>query len=372
MKYIECSCESLQKPVRTVSGIVEKNQSLQVLSNILVECNNKKVTFSTTDLDIQIKTESEIGLEGVVGSFTISAQKLGEILNEHESSDVIQIEIESDGRATLKSPSGLFHLQTLPVRDFPVIKTGKPHASFRLESNMFRHLLACTSFAMASRDIRYYLNGVLLEAEGNHIRTVATDTHRLAYYEIELPTLNQEQKVESIIPRKTVRELLRILPDDKTEVSIEISDTQIVITFDEIQFISKLIEGKFPDYTRVMPSAASNPQKVSINREDLIRALRRVSILTNEKFHGVRWFFHENHLTLQGTNSEQEEANQEFELEWPWADLDIGFNITYLLEALNILSNEKICFHFASTQKSVLLTMPESLSFKYVIMPMRI
>ena len=284
----------------------------------------------------------------VVGSFTISAQKLGEILNEHESSDVIQIEIESDGRATLKSPSGLFHLQTLPVRDFPVIKTGKPHASFRLESNMFRHLLACTSFAMASRDIRYYLNGVLLEAEGNHIRTVATDTHRLAYYEIELPTLNQEQKVESIIPRKTVRELLRILPDDKTEVSIEISDTQIVITFDEIQFISKLIEGKFPDYTRVMPSAASNPQKVFINREDLIRALRRVSILTNEKFHGVRW------------------------LEWPWADLDIGFNITYLLEALNILSNEKICFHFASTQKSVLLTMPESLSFKYVIMPMRI
>lgn len=372
MKHISCTCDALLKPVKTVSGIVERNQSLPVVSNILFEQDGENVTFSTTDLDIQIRTSASVGSTDSKGNFTISAQKLSDILNNLKGSDAVEIDVEDDGRALLSCPSGQFAMQTLPARDFPVIRGADWLATFVTPAKSLRYLLAMTSFAMANHDIRYYLNGALFEAEKNELRCVATDTHRLAYCDTTVDGLNIEKPVKAILPRKTVRELLRILPEDDTAITVKLSNTQCAFEFLGIEFLSKLIDGNFPDYKRVMPTPETNPQPVAINREALLAALRRVQILTNEKFHGVRWLLAENHLQIQGTNAEQEEANQNLSIDWKWPELDIGFNITYVLDVLSNLKNSEVMFYFAATPKSVLVTMPESMNFRYVIMPMRI
>lgn len=263
-------------------------------------------------------------------------------------------------------------MQTLPAQDFPVLKIMPWTTTFTLPAKTLHYLLTMTAFAMAPKDIRYFLMGVLFVVEGAKLIAVATDTHRLAYCEAEIDGLNQETKIEAIVPRKTVRELLRILPEDDTPVTVNVGDTQIGFNFAGIEFVSKLIEGKFPDYQRVMPTLDTNPQCVSINREELLLALRRVQILTNERFHGIRWLFTKGSLTVQGSNAEQEEASQKLAVNWEWDDLDIGFNLLYMIELLNNLKNSEVNFHFAATPKSVLVTMPESSSFRYLIMPMRI
>lgn len=372
MKHISCPVETLLKPVRSLSGIVERNQSLPIVSNILIEQNNENVSFSTTDLDIQIRTSANAGVAESQGSFTVNAQKLAEILSVLRPLDTIEISINDIGLAELTTPGGKFTMQTLPAQDFPVLKTQDWVSSFTLPAKKLRYLLAMTSFAMASKDIRYFLMGVLLVLEGSKLRAVATDTHRLAYCDADLDGIDQPEKIEAIIPRKTVRELMRIMPDDDTPVVINMNDTQIAFSFAGIEFVSKLIEGKFPDYQRVMPTEQTNPQCVTLNREELLQALRRVQVLTNERFHGTRWFFSQDVLHVQGNNAEQEEASQKLAVSWQWTDLDIGFNLIYMIELLNTLKNSEINFHFAATPKSVLVTMPESSNFRYLIMPMRI
>ena len=373
MKHIVSPVEKLLKPVKTVSGIVERNQSLPVVSNILVEQKDENVTFSTTDLDIQIRTSAPVGVPGSEGTFTISAQKACEILSALRPLDEIELEIsDEDGLAEFSTQGGRFTMQTLPAQDFPVISRQEAASQFVLPAKTLRYLFTMTSFAMAAKDIRYYLMGVLLVVESSKLRAVATDTHRLAYCEAEVDGLVQAEKTEAIVPRKTVRELLRILPEDDTPVTVSLCDTQICFCFDGVEFISKLIEGKFPDYQRVMPSEETIPQCVRINREELLLALRRAQILTNEKFHGIRWLFSQGQLLIQGNNNEQEEARQTLPVAWTWADLDIGFNLVYMIELLSNLRNSEIDFHFAPTPKSVLVTMPESMNFRYLIMPMRI
>jgi len=282
------------------------------------------------------------------------------------------VDIDDGDLADLTTSGGHFSMQTLPAQDFPVLKIMPWTTTFTLPAKTLHYLLTMTAFAMAPKDIRYFLMGVLFVVEGAKLIAVATDTHRLAYCEAEIDGLNQETKIEAIVPRKTVRELLRILPEDDTPVTVNVGDTQIGFNFAGIEFVSKLIEGKFPDYQRVMPTLDTNPQCVSINREELLLALRRVQILTNERFHGIRWLFTKGSLTVQGSNAEQEEASQKLAVNWEWDDLDIGFNLLYMIELLNNLKNSEVNFHFAATPKSVLVTMPESSSFRYLIMPMRI
>lgn len=372
MKHIVSSVESLLKPVKTVSGIVERNQSLPVVSNILIEQHGENVDFSTTDLNIQIRTSAPVGTPDAENSFTVSAQKTAEILSSLRPLDTIEVELNEDGLAEFSTQGGRFTMQCLPAQDFPVIKPQEAISEFTLPSKTLRYLFTMTSFAMAAKDIRYYLMGVLLVVENSMLRAVATDTHRLAYCDASVDGLAQERKVEAIIPRKTVRELLRVLPEDDTPVTVHLCETQIRLNFENVEFISKLIEGRFPDYQRVMPSEESNPQCVRIKREELLQALRRVQILTNEKFHGIRWLFSTNQLLIQGNNNEQEEARQMLPVTWSWADLDIGFNLVYMIELLSNLRNDEIDFHFAATPRSVLVTMPESTNFRYLIMPMRI
>lgn len=372
MKHISSPVENLLKPVRSVSGIVERNQSLPIVSNILIEQRDETVCFATTDLDIQIRTSAPVGVAGVTGCFTLNAQKLSEILTVLRPHDAIDISIGEDGLAQLSAANGSFTMQTLPAQDFPVLKAQKWETTFALPAKTLRHLLTMTSFAMAPKDIRYFLMGVLFVIEGCKLRTVATDTHRLAYCDAEIDDLAEPSRIEAIVPRKTVRELLRILPDDDTPVVIGVGDTQIGFTFAGIEFVSKLIEGKFPDYQRVMPTPETNPQRVTISREDLLMTLRRVQVLTNERFHGIRWLFNSGSLLVQGNNAEQEEASQTIPVDWEWDELDIGFNLLYMLELLNNLKSNEIIFHFAPTPKSVLVTTPDSSSFRYLIMPMRI
>lgn len=372
MKFIRCTAEMLSKPVKIVSGIVERNQALPVISNILVEQNNAEVSFTTTDLDVQMKTTAMVGVDECAVRCTISAQKLSEILNALKPQDQIELTIDDNNRVMLETATGSFNLQTLPVRDFPEINTTEWLTTFQMPAKQLRYQLSMTSFAMASKDVRYYLNGVHFATFGDVVKCAATDTHRLAYCESTIEGLNVTPAVHVTIPRKTVRELLRILPEDDAVVEVSLSSTQCAFRFDGVDFVSKLVDGQFPDYERVIPTQDTNNQPITVEREALILALRRVQILTNEKFHGVRWLLSNNNLMIQGTNAEQEEASQNIAVTWPWAELDIGFNVVYLLEVLSALKTSEVTFHFAPTPRSVLLTMPETLSFRYVIMPMRI
>lgn len=371
MKYIQSICEDLLKPVKIVEGIVEKRQTLPILSNVLIEQDNETVKFSTTDLDIQISTQAPVGLAGKQSRFTVNAGKLSSILGALGNKSTVEFDIE-DGHLIIRSASSQYTLQTLPADDYPVLKEGQWESSLTLPARTLRYLLTMTAFAMASQDVRYYLNGVLFVIEDRTVRTVATDTHRLACCNIDLDE-TAENPIQAIIPRKTVRELIRLLPDDDTPVQVRFTDTQVCFTYDNVTFMSKLVEGKFPDYKRVLPNEDSNPHQVMIDREGLANALRRASIMTNEKFHGVRWLLANNQLEIQSTNAEHEDALERMDIAWTYEELDMGFNITYLLEVLNLLKNKEVSFNFSSASGSVLITMPENEErFNYVVMPMRI
>ena len=373
MQLLRSNCETIQKPVKTVSGIVERNSTVAIVHNILIEVTDTDAIFTTTDLDTQVVTRAPVGFgNGVKGRFTVNAQKLGDILGTIKGSAPVELSIE-ENVAMVATTNGQFQLQTLPAEDFPSFDTVDWTRELHISAKKLRRLLALTSFAMANKDIRYFLNGVLMVTTKSKVRCVATDTHRLSFCESDLDD-NQyfDDQLEAIIPRKTVRELLRILPEDDSTVSIRFGEMQVEFEFTDVIYRSKLIDGKFPDYERVMPTFESNPCVIRINREELISALRRAQIMTNEKFHGVRWLLSRGNLQIQGTNNEQEEATQDIAVEWTWEDLDMGFNVLYLIDALSNLKNNEVSFHFAPTPRSVLLTMPESSDFRYVVMPMRI
>lgn len=375
MKNIICNCEDLLKPIKTVSGIVERNTNVPVLGNILFEQNGREVVFVTTDQDIQIRTHAAVGVEGESSTYTVNAQKISDILGTMANNQSLEIDFE-DPMLRVSTSNGVFQLQTLPATDFPKIPEEQWQVHFTVGAKTLRHILTMTAFAMAGKDVRYYLNGVLLIVDLQAVRCVATDTHRLAYCEAQLndetADLGADGRLEMILPRKTVRELLRILPEDDSPVSVKGADLQVLFSFGDVEFMSKLIEGKFPDYERVLPTPDTNPCPVNINRESLATALRRVHIMMTEKFHGVRWMLSRGLLQIQGNNNEQEEATQDIPIDWKWDNLDLGFNILYLLDVLSVLKTTDVCFHFAPTSKSVLLTMPDTMSFRYVVMPMRI
>lgn len=373
MQLLRSNCETIQKPVKIVSGIVERNSTVPIVNNIMIDVKGTNAVFTTTDLDTQVVTSAPVGFsDESEGCFTVSAQKLGDILSTIKGSAPVELSVE-DGVAMLATTNGQFQLQTLPADDFPSFDAVDWTREIKISAKKLRRVLALTSFAMANKDIRYFLNGVLIVTSGSTVRCVATDTHRLSFCECELEEGQFfEEPHDAIIPRKTVRELLRILPEDDSEVQIRFGDMQVEFSFTDVTYRSKLVDGKFPDYERVMPTFESNPCVIRINREELISALRRAQIMTNEKFNGVRWLLSRGNLQIQGTNNEQEEATQDIAVDWTWDDLDMGFNVLYLIDALSNLKNNEVSFHFAQTPRSVLLTMPETTDFRYVVMPMRI
>ena len=369
MKLFQLSRDALLKPLQAVSGIVEKRHTLPILSNVLIRRAGKKLSFIATDLEIQVSTAcEELDAGGQEVSFTVSARKLQDILRALPDGSDTTLDLQNN-KLQVRAGKSRFNLQTLPANDFPTLaEPGELVAGMRLEQGRLRELISLVQYSMAQQDIRYYLNGLLLVVDDSRIKLVATDGHRLSYIAAEIGP--QQQKTEVILPRKAVLELGKLLESSDEVVEIEVYASQARFRFGSVELVTKLIDGKFPDYTRVIPT---NYQKcISLDRLVLLQALQRAAILSNEKFRGVRWMLTANALRISCTNNEQEEAQEELEVDYGGEALDVGFNINYLLDALNNVHDGKVDCAFGDANSSMLLTVPERSEFKYVVMPMRI
>ena len=371
MLIIKSPREAFATPVQAVSGIVGKQrQTLPILSNILISKVGTRVNFTATDLDIEIKTFADIGAEGPDMSVTVDASKLQSLISalNHGSEVTLSQPNQSDPTVELKQGKSTFRLNTLPADEFPNRQETEFAQAFTIPANQLRHLLQLVHFSMAQQDIRYFLNGMLLSVQGDVIRVVTTDGHRLAYCEGKLESALTEN-IQCIVPRRTVMEMLRLIPDNEESIRIEISTAEIRITWSNITLSSKLVEGKFPDYNRVIP--VNNNNIFVIKRDVLLGALKRTAILANAKLRGVKWELKNNTLTVQSTNSDQEEAQDVLDIDYTGIDIEIGFNLLYLQDVLNNLRSEEVQFALHSNTGAMLVTMPDNSSFKYVVMPMR-
>jgi len=368
MIILQSPRDALLNPLQSVSGIVERRHTLPILSNVLLEKEGDKLTLVATDIEIQITTVNENAGGNSDGAVTVAAKKLQDILRSLPESAEITLDLD-EKRLLLKAGKSRFSLQTLPPKDFPrmSIASGE-EKTFTVTQRSFRQLIGKTQYAMAAQDVRYYLNGLMLLVNGKELCCVATDSHRLAYNSMAIDADFPRQ--EMILPRKTVLELNRLLADNEEPLKISGGSNQIRFEFGNTVLISKLIDGKFPDYERVIPANLAN--HMLADRQTLHTAMSRVAILTNEKFRGARIFLADNTLKIVAANAEQEEAQEEIEVEYSGAPIDVGFNVTYLLDVFNNLSGEKICWSFNDASSSALITMPENERFKYVVMPMRI
>ena len=364
---IKINRDILLKPLTNVTGIVERRHTLPILSNLLLVAKNNTVQLTATDLEMQISLNFESKFNGEL-STTISAKKLLDICRSLPEGIDIDM-VSSESRITVKAGKSRFNLQTLPAADYPVMtKVASEGVSFKISQQEFKKLLKQVEFAMAQQDIRYYLNGLLLEINGDQLNLVGTDGHRLSFTSTKL---NQTfDKTDVILPRKTIIELIKLLDDSDDEVTIEMSPGQVNFNFNEVRLISKVIDGKFPDYHRVIPTGHQNT--FTVNRLEILTAMQRASILSNEKYRGIRMVLSESNLKLISTNTEQEEAEEELEIDYKKDALDIGFNVTYLIDVLNNTQQEKVNFAFADANSSCLITVPDDNQYKYVVMPMRI
>jgi DNA polymerase III subunit beta len=364
---IKINREILLKPLTSVTGIVERRHTLPILSNLLLEAKNNNIQLTATDLEMQISLNIESKFTGEL-STTISAKKLLDICR--ALPEAIDIDMTSnDSRITVKAGKSRFNLQTLPAADYPIMtKAAADSTNIQISQLALKKLLKQVEFAMAQQDIRYYLNGLLLEVNENKLNIVGTDGHRLSFTST---ILNKNyEKTDVILPRKTVVELIKLLNDSEEEVNIDFNAGQINFAFSDIKLISKVIDGKFPDYHRVIPTGHQNT--FSVNRLNVLTAMQRASILSNEKYRGIRMVLSNNNLKLISTNTEQEEAEEELEIDYAKDGIDIGFNVTYLIDVLNNVSDETINFSFADANSSCLITVPNDDNYKYVVMPMRI
>jgi DNA polymerase-3 subunit beta len=369
MKLVQANRDDLLKPLHAVSGIVEKRHTLPILSNVLLERTGDKLHLLATDLEIQVSTSFAVSQKNNESYVTsVSARKLQEILRALPDGVEVSLETQND-KLQIKSAKSRFTLQTLPGADFPKIASGTGTATtITLQQKALRNLLLLVQYAMAQQDIRYYLNGMLLVIEAGTLKAVATDGHRLAYATLDLPTDTKNQEV--ILPRKAIQELVKLLGDTEDILTLEVTANQARFQIGPVELVTKVVDGKFPDYGRVIPTGYK--KQFEIPRIVLQQALQRVAILSNEKFRGVRWTLTDGQLRIACTNTEQEEAFEELQVSYKGEALDIGFNVTYLLDALANLASENVVCSFGDANSSVLITVPDDKAFRYVVMPMRI
>jgi DNA polymerase-3 subunit beta len=359
--------DALLKPLQAVSGIVERRQTLPILANILLEQKDGRLFVTATDLEMQITAYSEFAGKQDQ-AITVAARKLQDLLRALPEDAVLNVDTAA-GKMTVRAGRSRFNLQTLPAADYPRIGLAQEQLqTISLPQRDFRGLLKLAEFAMAQQDIRYYLNGMLLVIDKGSLQAVATDGHRLSYASLVVPGDYSRQEV--ILPRKTVLELGKLLEDSEAEVTIDVLANQVRFRFSNIELVSKVVDGKFPDYNRVIPSGHS--KQLDLSRTELLQALQRAAILSNEKFRGVRLVLGSDQLKIICTNSEQEEAEEELEVGYKGEALDIGFNITYLLDVLHNLAADQVVLALGDANSSALITMRERNDYKYVVMPMRI
>ena len=368
MVLVKAKRDEILNPLSAVSGIIERRHTLPILSNVLIDRTASSVSFLATDIEIQITARSTLTAAGEARAVTVGARKLVDILRALPDNAEVTLD-QQEKRLLVKAGKSRFTLQTMPAEDFPrLAKPAGDVARFALPQKALRRLLGLVQYAMAQQDIRYYLNGLLMVVEEKQLKLVATDGHRLAFASLKLAADLPRQEV--IVPRKTVLELSKLLADSEDEVKIEVSPAQAAFSFGNIELVSKLVDGKFPDYTRVIPTGHKN--KLQIERESLRQALLRAAILSNEKFRGVRWVLADGSLKIVSSNAEQEEAHEELEIKYSGDSLDIGFNVNYLLDVLNNVPGTEVDCAFGDSSSSALISYASEKDFKYVVMPMRI
>ncbi|MDD5296030.1 MAG: DNA polymerase III subunit beta [Rhodocyclaceae bacterium] len=354
-------------PLQSVSGVVEKRHTLPILSNVLIEKRGETLTFLATDIELQITTHANGSEGGEDVAVTVGARKLQDILRALPDGTEVSL-ILDDKRMQVRGGKSRFSLQTLPAADYPRMAPAKTDASFTLSQGHFKALLGLVQYSMAQQDIRYYLNGLLLVVMGRELRAVATDGHRLAFGSTELQQDMPHSEV--ILPRKTVIELSRLLADSDEPLEVVLAGNQAVFRFGNIELVTKLIDGKFPDYERVIPKG--HDKTITLGRVAFLQALQRAAILTSEKHRGVRVVLSAGSLKIISNNAEQEEAQDELEVPYQGDALDIGFNVGYLVDVLNNVSSDDIECHLHDSNSSALITVPGNATFRYVVMPMRI
>lgn len=368
MIVLKATQDKVLSVLQSVAGIVERRHTLPILANVLIRKTGKQLQVTTSDLEIQIRTTAE--LDGDDGNFstTVGARKLIDILRSMPSDQTVSLE-SAQNKLILKGGKSRFTLQTMPAEDFPLVQEAASFGpAFSVPQKVLKDLLNQVSFAMAVHDIRYYLNGILFVVEGKHLSLVATDGHRLAFssatLDVEVP------KQEVILPRKTVLEMQRLLSDKEGAIEMQFAGNQAKFTFEGMEFVTKLVEGKFPDYNRVIPKNHKNI--ITLGRAPLLASLQRTAILTSEKFKGVRLNIEPGTLRIASNNAEQEEAVDELDIDYGGDAIEIGFNVTYLIDALGNMSQDMVKIELADSNSSALLTIPDNATFKYVVMPMRI
>lgn len=359
--------EALLKPLQVVNGVVERRQTLPILSNVLLTLGPDSLTLTGTDLEVEIV--ATVALEGAAeGEITLPARKLLDICRTLPDGAEIRMQVDGE-KAQVRSGRSRYTLATLPAAEYPAIDAIEEPFELSLPQGVLKQLIERTQFAMAQQDVRYYLNGLLFEINGERIRAVATDGHRLAVSEAAVRAPVDEPR-QVIVPRKGVLELQRLLEDSDTDVQVQIGSNHIKLALGDVSFTSKLIDGRFPDYERVLPRTGE--KVVGADRETLRQAFTRAAVLSNEKYRGIRLQLEENVLRATVHNPEQEEAEEELEVEYRGDEFEVGFNVNYLLDALGALRSEEVEIHLTDPNSSCLIQGKEEPESRYVVMPMRL
>ena len=366
MKF-SLSREALLKPLQLVVGVVERRQTLPILSNVLLSLEGSRLSVTGTDLEVEIigYTDAAGAEEG--GEVTVSARKLLDICRSLPEGAKVDI-ASSDGKAQVKSGRSRFTLATLPANEFPSVDNGENNLEFDIETATLKNLIESTSFAMAQQDVRYYLNGMLWEVSGDKLRAVATDGHRMALCDATCET-GVTELTKAILPRKGVMELARLVSDDGS-VRVAMGSNHIRVNGEDYCFTSKLVDGAYPDYDRVLPKGGD--KLVVGERAELKQAFGRTAILSNEKYRGVRIMLSNGAIRMVANNPEQEEAEEVVGVEYAGEELEIGFNVSYLLDVLNVLKGEGVKMTLSDSSSSALVEDSADGSAVYVVMPMRL
>jgi len=358
--------EDFLAPLQSVIGVVERRQTMPVLANVLLAARDGRLHITGTDLEVELVVASAVSVQQP-GDITVPGRKLLDIFRALPEKTNVTLSTEGE-RVSVRAGRSRFTLSSLPATEFPLVEEINAQQTLSVAQGEFRRLIDKTHFSMAQQDVRYYLNGLLLETDGRALRAVATDGHRLALCEMELAG-KAKTTHQVIVPRKGVLELQRILGTDGT-IELAVGTNHVRAQIGDIRFTSKLIDGRFPEYARVIP--ANPPRPLEADREALRQALQRTAILSNEKYRGIRLTVRPDLLTLQAHNPEQEEAEDQIEVSYKGEEVEIGFNVNYLLDALSAIEGDRVEIGLTDSNSSCLVHAPGVLNTRYVVMPMRL
>ena len=359
--------EDFLKPISFVAGVVERRQTLPILANVLLQLENNSLRLTGTDLELEVETSTTVSGKDS-GAITVPARKLLDICKTLPAETKIDVKLNKE-KIVIKAGRSRFSLTTLPTADFPNLETTDWEVEFELSQATLKGLLERTQFCMAQQDVRYYLNGLLLELSDNKLRAVATDGHRMAMSDVILKQGVAEGK-QVIVPRKGVLEISRLLENNDEMVKVQLNPNHIRVTTKAFCFTSKLIDGRFPDYSKVVPSQLT--KHVSVDRDTFKEALTRVAILSNEKYRGVRFTVEKDKIKVTAHNPEQEEAEEELPIKYNGDSIEIGFNVNYMSDAVSALSAGPIEVSLNDPSSSCILRTPDNQATQYIVMPMRL